>query len=206
MARYTESVCKQCRSAGIKLFLKGSKCNTAKCPVSRRAYKPGMHGQGKRVRLTDYGIRLAEKQKARRVYGMMETQFFNTFVKASKKSGVTGEVFLQLLEKRLDNVAYRLGLAPSRAAARQFVLHGGLTLNGKKVNIPSLQVRIGDKVAVVSSFKAQAENNISAMNRAVPSWLSFEAGTLSASITSEPNRTEIDTPVQENLIVEFYSR
>lgn len=206
MARYTDAVCKQCRSAGVKLFLKGSKCGGAKCPIAKRPYKPGMHGQGKRVRLTDYGVRLAEKQKARRVYGLMETQFHNTFVKASNKSGVTGEVFLQMLEKRLDNVAYRLGLAPSRAAARQFVLHGGLTLNGKKVNIPSLQVKVGDKLAVVSSFTAQADGNIAAMNKAVPSWLSYDAGTRTAAVTSEPNRAEIDTPVQENLIVEFYSR
>ncbi len=206
MARYTDAVCKQCRSVGIKLFLKGEKCNTGKCPVSRRAYKPGMHGQGKRVRLTDYGVRLAEKQKARRIYGLLEKQFHNTFVKASKKTGVTGEVFLQMLEKRLDNVAYRLGFAPSRAAARQFVLHGGLTLNGKSVNIPSLQVKIGDKVAVSAAFKAQAEGNVSSMNRAVPSWLAFDSGNFSATINSEPSRSELDIPVQENLIVEFYSR
>lgn len=205
MARYIGAVCRQCRAAGAKLFLKGDRCNTAKCAITRRSYKAGMHGQ-KRTKPTEYGVRLMEKQKARRIYGLMETQFSGYFEKATGQRGVTGEVLLQLLERRLDNVVYRLGLATSRRASRQMVSHGAILVNGRRVNIPSFQVKVGDKLQVAEGFKDVVTNTIKDRTLKVPAWLTFDSSNLSASVASIPNRAEIDTVVQEQMIVEFYSR
>ncbi|MDA8195511.1 MAG: 30S ribosomal protein S4 [Thermaerobacter sp.] len=207
MARYTGPVCKLCRREGTKLYLKGEKCFTDKCAIARRAYPPGQHGQGRR-KLSEYGVQLREKQKARRTYGVMEGQFARYFGKASTKKGVTGELLLQLLERRLDNVVYRMGLASSRAEARQLVRHNHFQVNGRRVNIPSFSVKPGDVVAVRETsrprprFKAMAESP----SRMVPAWLQVDMERLSGTALRLPTREEIDAPVQEQLIVEFYSR
>ncbi|MEW6243238.1 MAG: 30S ribosomal protein S4 [Bacillota bacterium] len=208
MARYTGPVCRLCRREGAKLFLKGDRCYTDRCPVNRRSYAPGEHGQ-MRKKVSEYGVQLREKQKARRIYGVLEAQFRRYFEKAEKSRGVTGETLLQLLERRLDNVVYRMGLAPSRADARQSIRHGHFTVNGRKVNIPSYLVREGDQIAVreksreMAKFKEAAE---SIRGRAIPEWLSVDADTLTGSIVRLPNREDIDVPIQEHLIVELYSR
>ncbi len=208
MARYTGPVCRLCRREGAKLFLKGDRCYTDRCPVNRRSYAPGEHGQ-MRKKVSEYGVQLREKQKARRIYGVLEAQFRRYFEKAEKSRGVTGEMLLQLLERRLDNVVYRMGLAPSRADARQSIRHGHFTVNGSKVNIPSYLVRVGDQIAVreksreMAKFKEAAE---SIRGRAIPQWLSVDADTLTGSIVRLPNREDIDVPIQEHLIVELYSR
>lgn len=205
MARYIGAVCRQCRAAGTKLFLKGDRCNTAKCAITRRSYKAGMHGQ-KRTKPTEYGVRLTEKQKARRIYGLMEDQFAGYFETATRKRGVTGEVLLQLLERRLDNVVYRLGLGTSRRAARQLVSHGGILVNGRRVNIASFQVKVGDKLQVAEGFKERLAAVLKDRTPKVPAWLNLDSSNLIASVVSVPNREEIDTVVQEQMIVEFYSR
>jgi len=208
MARYTGPVCRLCRREGAKLFLKGDRCYTDRCPVNRRSYAPGEHGQ-MRKKVSEYGVQLREKQKARRIYGVLEAQFRRYFEKAEKSRGVTGEMLLQLLERRLDNVVYRMGLAPSRADARQSIRHGHFTVNGRKVNIPSYLVRVGDQIAVreksreMAKFKEAAET---IRGRAIPEWLSVDADTLTGSIVRLPNREDIDVPIQEHLIVELYSR
>jgi len=209
MARYTGPVCRLCRREGEKLFLKGEKCYTEKCPVDRRPYPPGQHGQGRRPRLTEYGIHLREKQKLRRIYGVLERQFRRYYQEASRRKGVTGETLLQLLECRLDNVVYRLGFAPSRAAARQLVMHGHFTVNGKKMDIPSAWVKVGDVIAVRERSRNIAmikESVQAAQSRGVPDWLELDADGLKGTVKSLPTREQIDVRVQEHLIVEHYSR
>jgi small subunit ribosomal protein S4 len=209
MASQGEPVCRKCRREGVKLYLKGDKCYSRKCPVEKRAYPPGQHGQGMQRKLSDYGIQLREKQKMRRIYGVRERQFRIYMKEAVRRTGVTGENLLQLLEMRLDNVVYRMGLATSRAQARQFVNHGHININGKRVNIPSYQVRVGETIEVdegarkIAPLVAAVEG---AGGRALPPWLEFNANEMKGSITSVPVRDEIDTDVQESLIVEFYSR
>ncbi|MBQ2420612.1 MAG: 30S ribosomal protein S4 [Clostridia bacterium] len=208
MARYTGSVCKLCRREGEKLFLKGERCYSDKCSVSRRNYVPGQHGKG-RKKTSEYGLQLRMKQKARRYYGILEGQFRHYFEMAERKQGVTGENLLRILESRLDNVVYRLGWACSRAEARQFVVHGHFTVNGKKVDIPSYLLREGETVAISAkskdSVKIQSvlESN---SGRPVPAWLDLNREALEAKVVNLPAREEIDTPVEEQLIVEFYSK
>lgn len=208
MARYTGPVCRLCRREGVKLFLKGHRCYTPKCPIEKRAYAPGQHGQTRR-KLSEYGIHLREKQKARRIYGVLERQFRRYFEKASKAKGVTGEALLQLLERRLDNVVFRLGFASSRPQARQLVRHGHFEVNGRRVNIPSFLVREGDVIAVREAsrskqlFKDLAEEG---RTRKVPEWLSADHDQMRGTVLRLPRREEIDTQVQEHLIVEHYSR
>lgn len=208
MARYTGAVCKLCRREGSKLYLKGDRCYTDKCAVARRTYAPGQHGQSKK-KLSGYGVQLREKQKVRRIYGILEKQFRSYFVEAERLKGVTGENLLRLLELRLDNVAYRMGFGESRAQARQLVRHGHFTVNGKKVNIPSFQVKLNDLVAVKAgsknseAFKALAEN---AAGRTAPQWLSVNAEMMEARVIALPVREDIDIPIEEHLIVELYSR
>lgn len=208
MARYTGPVCRLCRREGEKLFLKGEKCYTVKCPVEKRSYPPGQHGQGRR-KMSDYGVHLREKQKLRRIYGVLERQFERYYDAAARGKGVTGEILLQMLERRLDNICYRLGFAPSRPAARQLVLHGHVAVNGSKVDIPSFLVKAGDKVSIregsrdIASIKEGAQ---AAAQRGLPQWLSLDADKLEATIVSLPQRDQIDVPIQEHLIVEYYSR
>lgn len=207
MARHTGPVCRLCRREGVKLYLKGEKCFTDKCPVSRRAYPPGQHGQGRR-KLSEYGVQLREKQKARRTYGVMEGQFSRYFEKAEKKKGVTGILLLQLLERRLDNVVYRMGLASSRAEARQLVRHNHFQVNGRRTNIPSFSVKPGDVIEVrePSRQKGRFQGIAQAQGRGVPAWLEVDQEKLRGTVVRLPNREEIDAPVQEQLIVEYYSR
>lgn len=207
MARYTGPVCRLCRREGVKLYLKGEKCYSDKCPVVKRATPPGQHGASRR-KPTEHAIQLREKQKARRYYGVLERQFERYFEMASRKKGVTGEVLLQTLERRLDNVVYRMGFAASRAEARQIVKHSHIEVNGRKVNIPSYLVREGDVVAVRESSREhkRIKELAAAATRTVPAWLSVDPEALRGTVLRLPNRDEIDTPVQEQLIVEFYSR
>lgn len=207
MARYTGPVCRLCRREGVKLYLKGEKCYSDKCPVVKRATPPGQHGASRR-KPTEYAIQLREKQKARRYYGVLERQFERYFEMAARKKGVTGEVLLQTLERRLDNVVYRMGFAASRAEARQIVKHSHIEVNGRKVNIPSYLVREGDVVAVRESSREhkRIKELAAAATRTVPAWLSVDPEALRGTVLRLPNRDEIDTPVQEQLIVEFYSR
>ena len=206
MARDTSPQCKQCRREGIKLFLKGERCLTDKCGVERRAYPPGDHGRG-RQKQSEYRVQLREKQKARRFYGVLEKQFRSYYDKASRQDGVTGENLLRLLETRFDNVLVRLGFAASRRQARQMVLHGHWTINGRRVNIPSYQVRPNDVIALKASSKAtQTIRDATELISVVPAWLQADHDGLTAKILRLPERTEIDTPVQEQLIVELYSK
>jgi len=208
MGRYTGPSCRQCRREGIKLYLKGERCYTPKCAIERRGYAPGQHGQVKK-KLSEYGIQLREKQKAKRIYGVLENQFRIYFERATRQKGVTGENLLRLLELRLDNVVYRLGFAKSRTQARQIVRHGHIEVNGKKVTIPSYQVRAKDIIAVreksrdLEFFKEMAELG---RTRIVPDWLSVNYDTLTGEVLRVPNREDIDIPVQEHLIVELYSK
>ena len=208
MARYTDSVCRMCRREGTKLFLKGEKCFSAKCAQTKRPTPPGQHGQARARKASEYGMQLREKQKARRAYGLMEGQFKRTFSKAEGIKGITGENLLSLLERRLDNVVYRSGLASSRAQARQFVAHGLFTVNGKKVDIPSYVTSVGDVVAVrqsrreIEHFKIVKEG----ISRVVPKWLTTAAADLSTTVNALPQRDDVDLTLQENMIVEFYSR
>ena len=207
MARYIDAVCRLCRREGVKLYLKGEKCYTDKCPVVKRNTPPGMHGTS-RKKPSEYGIQLREKQKARRFYGVLEGQFRRYFELAARKKGVTGEVLLQLLERRLDNVLYRTGFAASRPEARYIVRHGHIAVNGHKVDIPSYLVREGDTISVREGSKehARIKELVAAGVRAVPQWLSVEAEAMRGTVVRLPNRDEIDAPVQEHLIVELYSR
>lgn len=206
MARDTGPDCRRCRAEGMKLFLKGDRCNTGKCGVVRRAYRPGQHGQA-RVKLSEYAIRLREKQKARRMYEVLERQFRKYYDMATRTKGVTGVRLLQILESRLDNVVFRLGLAGSRSQARQFVRHGHILVNGRRVDIPSVLTKVGMVISVseksTDMFKKRMET-VAAPK--VPNWLNFEAEKLTGTINSVPSREEIDTPVKESLIVEYYSR
>ncbi len=208
MARYTESVCRICRREGQKLFLKGDRCYTDKCAITRRAYAPGQHGQGRR-KLSEYGTQLREKQKVRRAYGVLEGQFRHYFEMANKKEGVTGENLLTILESRLDNVVYKLGLAVSRPEARQLVSHAHFTVNGKKVNIPSYLVKPGDVIAV----REKSRNSVkfesvlaSTESRIVPKWLDMNRDTMEGRVIALAEREDIDLPIEEHLIVELYSK
>ncbi len=209
MARYTDAACRLCRREGQKLFLKGDRCYTDKCAVTRRSYAPGQHGQGRRSKVSEYGKQLREKQKARRYYGVLESQFKGYFEMAEKKTGKTGENLLAILESRLDNVVYRLGFAMSRAEARQLVTHGHFTVDGRKCNIPSFLVKPGMVVALKESsrslekFKTVIEVN---SFRQPPKWLDYDKNAISAKVTAMPAREDIDLPIEEQLIVEFYSR
>ncbi|MGI6097902.1 MAG: 30S ribosomal protein S4 [Dethiobacteria bacterium] len=208
MARYRGSVCRLCRREGIKLFLKGDRCYTDKCAVARRAYPPGEHGQSRR-KVSEYGLQLREKQKARRIYGILERQFRRYFREAERRKGVTGENLLQLLESRLDNIVYRLGFARSRAEARQLVKHGHFTVNGRKVDIPSYLCKQGDTISVKEKsrgcavFKEIVENG---GGQVIPEWLEVDREALSGRVVRIPSRDEIDVPISEHLIVELYSR
>lgn len=211
MARYTGPVCKLCRREGEKLFLKGERCFTPKCAVERRSYAPGMHGRRGQYRrkVSDYGLQLREKQKARRIYGVMERQFRRYFREAQKQKGLTGENLLQILERRLDNVVYRLGFASSRAQARQLVRHGHFEVNGRKTDIPSYLVKPGDEIRVrdrsrkLAYFQAAAKE---LERKAVPEWMSLDPRSLSGRILELPKREDIDLTLKEQLIVEYYSR
>lgn len=207
MATDSNAVCRKCRREGVKLYLKGDKCYSRKCPVERRAYPPGQHGQGMQRKLSDYGVQLREKQKMRRIYGVRERQFRNYIKEAIRRPGVTGDVLMQLLEMRLDNAVYRLGLATSRAQARQYVCHGHILVNGRRVDIASYQVRPNEAIEVAEGARKMAPLVAALENtKGVPSWLSFDANQMKGTILTAPVRDEIDTDVQESLIVEFYSR
>ncbi|MCX6343673.1 MAG: 30S ribosomal protein S4 [Armatimonadetes bacterium] len=208
MASEGNPVCRMCRREGVKLYLKGDKCYSRKCCVEKRPYPPGQRAQGMQRKLSDYGIQLREKQKMRRIYGVREGQFRNYMKEATRRTGVTGENMLQLLEMRLDNVVYRLGLATSRAQARQFVSHEHIAVNGKRVNIASYQVKPGEAIEVVVAARKVPPlvNAIEAAGGRAPTWLQFDAKQFRGNIISVPSRDEIDTDVQESLIVEFYSR
>ena len=208
MARYTGSVCRLCRREGKKLFLKGERCYGPKCALSRRAYAPGQHGQG-RKKVSEYGLQLRAKQQAKRYYGVLESQFAHYFELASKQSGQAGENLLRILESRLDTVVYRSGLASSRKEARQLVRHGHYTLNGHKANIPSILLKAGDVVAVAD--KSRQNEKLKAVIEAnsahpVPTWMSFDPEKMTVVINQLPNREDIDLDVEEHLIVELYSK
>ena len=206
MARYTGPVCRLCRREGIKLYLKGDRCYTNKCAVERRPYAPGQHGQGRR-KLSEYGLQLREKQKVRRIYGVNEKQFRRYFAEAERQKGVTGEILMRLLERRLDNVVYRLGFAASRPQARQIVLHGHVQVNGKKVNIPSYLVDIGDEVEIREKSKnLQMFQEAKEAARSVPQWLEVDSDQLKGKVVSFPSMEDLDIPVGAHLIVELYSR
>ncbi len=209
MGRYTDSVCRQCRREGEKLFLKGDRCYSEKCGIEKRPFAPGQHGQKRRQKPSEYGIQLREKQKTRRIYGVLEKQFRNYFKKADRQPGITGENLLVLLERRLDNVVFRLGLASSRKEARQLVCHNHFTINGKKANIPSMLVSAGDIIQVKEGSAASPkfqEIKAAASYKTPPEWLEVDAENLSGKVLSYPTRDQIDTMVHEQLIVELYSR
>ena len=209
MARYTGSVCRLCRREGCKLFLKGEKCYGPNCTVGKRPTPPGEHGQARQRKMSEYGLQLREKQKAKRAYGVLENQFHRYFEEAERQKGITGENLLVLLERRLDNVVYRVGFGASRPMARQLVLHGHILVNGKKVDVPSYTVEENDVITVRAKskemlhFKAVREGNAS---RILPKWLTFNADELTATVVALPVREDIDFALQENMIVEFYSR
>jgi small subunit ribosomal protein S4 len=209
MARLIDAKCRQCRREGEKLFLKGEKCFTDKCAVERRGYAPGQHGQKSGARLSDYGKQLREKQKMRRIYGVLERQFRRTYAEAARSKGVTGERLLQLLETRLDNVAWRMGFGASRAEARQVVRHNGILVNGKRVNIPSYQVRPGDVIEVAPKAKAQLRIKAAAEaaeSRGIPEWLQVDTKALKGTFKSLPARSDLGSNVNESLIIELYSK
>jgi len=209
MARYTGPVCRLCRREGTKLFLKGTKCLSDRCPIEKRNFPPGMHGKDRKAKIVGYGLQLHEKQKAKRMYFTLEGQFREYYEKANRATGVTGELLIQQLERRLDNVAYRLGFAISRRQARQVVRHGHVTVNGRKVNIPSYQVNAGDEIAIRESAKklliVEQGAQYAAQNP-VPVWLEMNFETLSGRVLSLPKRKDINLPINEQLIVELYSK
>ncbi len=207
MGRHTGPSCKQCRREGAKLFLKGEKCYGAKCPFGKRPYAPGHQGENRKARISEFGLRLREKQKARRVYGIGERQFRNYFETANKSKGNTGGKLLELLERRLDNVLWRMAAARSRAEARQAVRNGLLRVNGRKVNIPSFQVKTGDVLTFKEKYAGTLKKILETVKeRSVPAWLSFDTDKLEGRVVSVPRREEIDALIEEHLIVEFYSR
>jgi small subunit ribosomal protein S4 len=209
MARNLDPKCRQCRREGEKLFLKGEKCFTDKCAVERRAYAPGQHGQKSGARLSDYGKQLREKQKVRRIYGVLERQFRGTYAEASRSKGVTGERLLQLLESRLDSVVYRMGFGASRSEARQVVRHNGILVNGKRVNIPSYQVRPGEVIEVTAKAKAQLRIKAAAEaaeSRHIPEWLEVDAKALKGTFKALPVRADLPSTINESLIIELYSK
>lgn len=209
MGRYIDASCRLCRRERQKLFLKGTKCFTEKCPVEKRGYPPGQHGQSRRTKISEYGTQLREKQKVRRMYGLMEQQFRNYFEKALAQTGRTGEALVKMLETRFDNVVYRLGFAPSRKSARQLITHGHFMINNRIVNVPSYQVRAGDviqvrekskKLDVIHASMKRVKDNM------LPSWLSLDKATLSGTFLNVPERADIPLNANENLIVELYSK
>lgn len=211
MARYTGAVCRLCRRQGEKLFLKGTKCTTEKCPANKRAYAPGQHGQskGRRQKVSNYGLQLKEKQKVKRIYGVLEKQFRRYFETASKTKGVTGKVLLQLLERRLDNVVFRMGLGISRSQARQIVRHNFILVNSRRVNIPSFLVDKDDLVQVKAKEKAlnKIKDNLElSKDRTVPSWLEFKPADFSAKVIRLPEKDDLQQTIHEQLIVELYSK
>jgi small subunit ribosomal protein S4 len=207
MARYTEAVCKLCRRERMKLFLKGPKCDSMKCPVERKPYPPGEHGRG-RIRESEYLIQLREKQKARRIYGVLEKQFRRMYAAANGEAGITGEILLRMLEQRIDNVVYRGNFAASRNQARQFVRHGHVLVNGKRVTIPSFQVRKDDVITLSEKAKKNivVRHNVDTIDRAVPQWLDVKTDAFQMTVRDLPLREQIDVPVREQLIVELYSK
>lgn len=208
MARYIGSVCRLCRREGIKLYLKGQRCFTDKCAIERRSYAPGQHGQG-RPRLSEYNLQLREKQKLKRIYGLMERQFRSYFVRAAKKKGITGEYLLQLLERRMDNVVYRLGFAASRKEARQLTTHGHFLLNGRKVNIPSCLLKEGDIVVVKEKSRGLVgiQSALAAVEaRGLPGWLELEKASFQGKVRALPTKEDAALPVNEQMVVELYSR
>jgi small subunit ribosomal protein S4 len=209
VARYTGAVCRLCRREGTKLFLKGAKCFTDKCPIEKRNFAPGQHGRDRKAKIVGYGLQLREKQKAKRIYFALEGQFREYYEKASRATGVTGELLLQQLERRLDNVAFRLGFAMSRRQARQVVRHGHVEVNGRKVNIPSYQVQVGDEIRIREGSKKliilETSRDFAAGQPAI-SWLSADHGNLSGKVLALPKREDINLPVNEQLIVELYSK
>jgi len=209
MARYTGAVCRLCRREGTKLFLKGTKCTSDRCPLEKRNFPPGMHGKDRKAKIVGYGLQLHEKQKAKRMYFTLEGQFREYYEKANRATGVTGELLIQQLERRLDNVAYRLGFAISRRQARQVVRHGHVTVNGKKVNIPSSQVSVGDEIAIRESAKklliVEQGAQYAAQNP-VPAWLEANFDTFTGRVLSLPRRKDVNLPINEQLIVELYSK
>jgi len=209
MARDIDAKCRQCRREGEKLFLKGEKCFTDKCAIERRSYAPGQHGQRSGSRLSDYGKQLREKQKTRRIYGLLERQFRKTYAAAARSKGVTGDRLLQLLESRLDSVAYRMGFGASRTEARQVVRHNGILVNGKRVNIPSYQVRPGDVIEVAEKAKPQLRLKASAEaaeSRGFPEWIEVDAKALKGTFKSLPARADLPSTVNERMIIELYSK
>jgi small subunit ribosomal protein S4 len=208
MARNLDAKCRQCRREGEKLFLKGEKCFTDKCPIERRSYPPGQHGQ-KQSRLSGYATQLREKQKVRRIYGVLERQFRKVYAEADRRKGITGENLLQLLESRLDTVAYRMGFGASRTEARQIVRHNGILVNGKRVNIPSYQLRQGDVVQVAEKARAQLRIKgavEAAEQRGFPEWLEVDSKALKGVFKALPQRTELPATINESLVVELYSK
>jgi small subunit ribosomal protein S4 len=209
MARYTDPSCRLCRRERQKLFLKGTKCFTEKCPVERRAFPPGQHGQSRRTKISEYGVQLREKQKVRRMYGLMETQFRNYFTKALRQTGRTGEILIKMLERRLDNVVYRMGFAPSRKAARQLITHGHFMVNNKQVDIPSYLMKAGDTIQVREKSK-KLEILHSSMKRmkdtAMLPWLSLDKAAMVGTFLTVPERADIPLNADEQLIVELYSK
>ncbi len=209
MARYTDAKCRLCRREREKLFLKGEKCFTEKCPIERRDYAPGQHGQKSGARLSDYGAQLREKQKVRRIYGVLERQFRAYYKEADRRKGVTGENLLALLESRLDTVAYRMGFGASRAEARQVVRHNGIKVNGKRVNIPSYLVRPGDVIEVADGAKTQLRVKAAleaAEQRGFPEWIEVDAKAMKGTFKSLPARAELPSTINESLVVELYSK
>jgi small subunit ribosomal protein S4 len=209
MAKYMGAKCRLCRREGIRLYLKGERCYTEKCAIERRGYVPGEHGRDRRQKETPYGMQLREKQKARRIYGLLEAQFRNYFKRAERKKGVTGEILLQLLETRLDNVVYRLGIVPSRPNARQLVRHGHIEVNSKPVDIPSYQLRVGDVVRVREKSKnlVMVKEAVDKRRRTeMQTWLDFDDKKLEGRLNQIPSRENIPVPIQEQLIVELYSK
>jgi len=209
MARYLDAKCRLCRREGEKLYLKGGKCYSDKCPMERRPYAPGMHGQGRRVKVSNYGIQLREKQKVKRIYGLQEKQFLRYFKVADKMPGVTGLNLLQLLESRLDNVVYRMGLAASRTEARQIVRHKLVQVGGRVLNIPSYRVRLGDKISIVDPAKEHLRVKSAvelAGQRGLPEWLDMDLTTLAGVYRELPTRDQLDPNIREQLIVELYSK
>ena len=206
MSRYTDANCKLCRREGQKLFLKGERCYSSKCAIERRNYAPGQHGQA-RKKQSDYGIQFREKQKAKRFYGVQETQFRNLYEKAVKRPGKAGENLMILLETRMDNVVFRLGFASSRKEARQLVTHGHFTVNGKKADIPSMELKAGDVIRVKEKSQSSPKfKEVKEMSITVPSWMSVDVEKLEGKIVNIPSRADIDTPVAEHLIVDLYSK
>jgi small subunit ribosomal protein S4 len=209
MARYTGPVCRLCRREGTKLFLKGTKCASERCPLEKRNFAPGMHGKDRKAKIVGYGLQLHEKQKAKRMYFTLEGQFREYYEKASRAQGVTGELLIQQLERRLDNVAFRLGFAISRRQARQVVRHGHVLVNGKKVNIPSYQVRVGDEIAIRDAAKKLViieQGTQAAAQNPVPAWLEANFENMNGRVLSLPKRSDVNLPINEQLIVELYSK